>query len=170
MQKVFRRFCKKSGLNYRHIKFIKQGKKVLSQLTIAESGISNNDNIFVVEIMGVKGAEDPHKNQFPDEEECDDESDCECDGQKYNYLFKTTKGKITNVVISQEHSIGTLLKKYLIKVGQRDEIIKLREGKTGITFLYNAYLLKINDKRKLKDLFIVNPKIVVNYVNDLIGV
>ena len=169
-KKVFRRVCKKFGLNYRRIKFIKQGKKVLSQLTIAESGISYNDNIFVVEIMGVKGAEDPHKNQFPDEEECDDESDCECDGHKHNYIFKTTKGKTTNVVISQEHSIGTLLKKYLIKVGQRDEIIKLREGKSDIIFIYNAYALKINDKRKLKDFFSSSSKIVVSYANDSIGV
>jgi len=120
--------------------------------------------------MGIKGAEDPHKNQFPDEEECDDESDCECDGQKYNYLFKTIKGKNTNVVISQEHSIGTLLKKYLIKVGQKDEIIKLREGKSDLIFIYNAYALKINDKRKLKDFFSFNPKIVVSYANDSIGV
>ena len=100
-KKVFRRVCKKFGLNYRRIKFIKQGKKVLGHITIAESGISNNDNILVVEIMGVKGAEDPHKNQFPDEEECDDESDCECDGQKYSTVY---------ILLTQILFIFTILK------------------------------------------------------------
>ena len=58
----------------------------------------------------------------------------------------------------------------MIKVGQRDEIIKLREGKSDIIFIYNAYALKINDKRKLKDFFSSRPKIVVSYAKYSIGV
>ena len=34
---------------------------------------------------------------------------------KINGVFTTTKGKKTIIVINQEHTIGTLLKKYLIK-------------------------------------------------------
>jgi len=51
--------------------------------------------------MGIKGAEDPHKNQFPDEEECDDESDCECDGQKYSTVY---------ILLTQILFIFTILK------------------------------------------------------------
>ena len=82
--------------------------------------------------------------------------------------FHTTTGKINLIKINQENSVGTAIKKYLIKIGKLD-LINRTDGKIG--FIYNAQLLKNDDKTKLKVFFgsEKNPRIMVNELNNLIG-
>ena len=153
---ICRRFCTKLGIRFKAHRFIHNNKPINSLLTVAESGIIYNSNIFVVENKSNNNSVD---------EESDSGGECECDGFKYNVNFHFSGCK--NIVISPEHSISTLLKKFLFKIGRSDQF-----GKNDLVFLYNAKKLEYNDKTKLKIFFKGNsaPKIVVNETMDIIGV
>ena len=81
---------------------------------------------------------------------------------KTNVIFKTTKGKCTNLVIEKDKIISDLLWLYLRRIGlyySRDVI-----------FLYNATRLKEGDKTTIEQFFrSVYPYIIVNDIHDLIG-
>ena len=87
---------------------------------------------------------------------------------KKNIIFKTTQGFSTNLGVDLDLTIDELLKKYLKHVG-REELIGVDTGR--ICFLYNARKLKFGDKTTVKAFFKAteNPKIVINDVNNLIG-
>ena len=70
-----------------------------------------------------------------------------------NIIFSNSRGKKDNINISQEHSMNTLLKHYLIRKNQKDRITQLKEGKNEIIFLFNASKIKFGDKTKIKDFF-----------------
>ena len=94
--KFFKRFCRKIGIKFKNCKFILDGKALPSTLTFAESGIVDKSQITVVE-------NDSNDNSA--EEESEDDEQCECEGLKHNISFRTTRGKVTNVSISGEHSL-----------------------------------------------------------------
>jgi hypothetical protein len=87
-----------------------------------------------------------------------------------NIDFKTTQGVKHTILINSEESIGTLLVKYFIKIGQA-ELISSNLNSNKICFIYKATPLKLNDNTKIKDFFLdnKNPIIIVNDVNNLIG-
>ena len=90
--------------------------------------------------------------------------------KKINITFKTTQGSVTNIYVNEEHSIGTAIKKYLISIDNAELITRLENGDKSISFLYNAKLIKINDKKKVKDFFVSYDRcIMVNINTDLIG-
>ena len=107
-----------------------------------------------------------------DEEEENEESDtegiCKCEGPKINVIFKDTRGRERNMVFSIEHSIDTILKKYLALIGK---INLYFEKSNKICFLFNATQFKFGSKEKIKDIFkgASCPKVVVNYVYNLHG-
>jgi len=80
--------------------------------------------------------------------------------------FHTTQGVKTNIFAKKETTIDGIIKQYLCQVN-KPELIGQGEK---LCFLFNAYNLKLGDKRKIEDFFkgISDPKIVVNDVNYLI--
>ena len=67
--------------------------------------------------------------------------------------FKTTTGTYTNILINPEHSVGTLIKKYLIKI-DKDEIISLLDkGDKSLFFIYDGQDLILMTVEKLRMLF-----------------
>ena len=152
------RFCKKLKINYKNYNFYWNSKlisrDIVSQWTIAESGIKNDSKIFVK----AKSKD----NNFFGEEETDSDGECECEsgGMLYSFFFKATSGQINTVIINPEHSIGTLLRKYLFKIGKSNELTK-----KNLVFIWNgSSKLKYNDKTKIKNFFQMdrNPTITVN--------
>ena len=162
-EKAFRRFCKKIGIKYKNVKFIHNNKGIYPSLTFAEAGIFNDSKIHIIEIKANNNIDDE------EEEESDSEGKCECEGPKYNVKFTTTQGLGTLIVISVDHYIDTLLKKYLARLGQ---INLYFEKSNKICFLFNGSQLKFGDKRKIKDFFgpsNISPKVVVNDVHNIHG-
>ena len=84
-------------------------------LTFAESGIVDKSQISVVETSS---------NDNSAEEESEDNGHYECEGFKYNIFFRDTRGHEVIISINGEHSLPTLLKKYLAKSGISEEISK----------------------------------------------
>ena len=156
--KFFKRFCRKIGIKFKNCKFILNGKAIPSTLTFAEAGVVGESQISVVETKS---------NDNSADDECDDDGRCECEGDKYNIYFRDTRGLGINIAISEEHSIATLLKKYMTKIGKSEEY-----AKKNLRFLYNGGEIKLDRVTKIKDFFILNtnPKITVNYTENLIGV
>ena len=158
------RFCKKFGINYKNYNFYFDSKlisrNIVSQWTIAGAGIKNDSKIFVK----AKSKD----NNFFGEEETDSDGECECEsgGMMYNCSFRTTSGQTNMVIINPEHSIETLLRKYLFKIGKYNEL-----AKNNLVFMRNASLLKYNDKTKIKNFFHMdyNPIITVNSTQNTIG-
>ena len=107
---AFRRFCRKIGIKFKKVKFIHNAKGIYHDLTFGEAGINNDSKIQVVEINKNNNIDDE------EEEESDTEGKCECEGPKINAKFHTTQGRLTVVVLSKEHSIDTMLKKYFAVV------------------------------------------------------
>ena len=162
--KAFRRFCRKIGIKFKKVKFIHNAKGIYPHLTFAEAGIDNNSKIQVIEINKNNNIND---NEEEDDEESDGEGPCECEGPKKNIIFTNTQGTTHIMFLSKEHSIDTMLKKYLARIGK----INLYFGKSNkICFLHNGSQLKFGCKEKIKDFFKCNdPKVVVNEVYNLHG-
>ena len=130
------------------------GKNLINNITVAESGLMYNSIINVI-YSGYSKQNDEYE-------------DTDSDDGTILICFHTTTGKINLIKINQENSVGTAIKKYLIKIGKLD-LINRTDGKIG--FIYNAQLLKNDDKTKLKVFFgsEKNPRIMVNELNNLIG-
>ena len=156
--KFFKRFCRKIGIKFKNCKFISNGKAIPSTLTFAEAGVVGKSQISVVETKS---------NDNSADDECDDDGRCECEGDKCNVFFRDQRGLGINIAISEEHSIATLLKKYLARIGKSEEF-----AEKNLCFLYNGCLIKLDRVTKIKDFFklIKNPKITVNDTANLIGV
>ena len=89
-------------------------------------------------------------------------------GPKMNVVFNTTQGMARNLVLPLGTTVEQALEKYLKSVG-KPELIGNQDGK--ICFLFNAAKLKFGDKTPIEKFFkgSVNPKVVVNDINNLIG-
>ena len=89
-------------------------------------------------------------------------------GPKMNIIFNTTQGTTHNLVFTYGTTINQALEKYLKRVG-RPELIGSTDNK--ICFLVNAQKLKFGDNTPIEKFFKgnLNPKIVVNDINNLIG-
>ena len=87
-------------------------------------------------------------------------------GPKINVLFTTTIGTSRNIVLSYGTTIDQALKKYLDQVGKLDLV-----NSDKISFLFNAAKLNFGDNTTVEKFFknSVNPKVVVNDTNNLIG-
>ena len=154
------RFCKKMKINFKNYNFICNSKKIsfrpLSQMTIAQTGIINNSKIYVT-----------IESSDLEKEETDSDGQCECEsgGEMYNCSFKGPLSQTIMVVINPEHSVGTLIRKYLFKIGKYNEL-----GKNNLIFVYNNSKLQYNDKTKIKNFFKdYIPKISVSFTQDVIG-
>ena len=88
-------------------------------------------------------------------------------GPKMNIIFQTTTGTKHNLVMSVNTTIGEAIKKYLNRVGHPE----LFNQPDKIGFLFNAQKLKATDQTPISNYFknSVNPKIIVNDTNNLIG-
>ena len=134
-------------------KFIFNAKKANDILTIAESGMMNNSNIF----CSGTNLNNSNKSFIPEENLTNK--------RKINLIFKTSQGLVTSMTFDYDISIGFAIKKYLIRVGKEDLI-----NSDKITFIYNANRLKENDTRLLKDLTDHSTiTIIVSDVTNLIG-
>ena len=157
------RFCKKLKINYKNYNFYFDSKLIsgnmVSQWTIAGAGIKNDSKISV---------KAKTKDNIIGEEETDSDGECECEsgGMMFNCFFKATSGQVNLITINPEHSIGTLLRKYLFKIGKYSELTK-----KNLVFIRNASVLKYNDKTKIKKFFQMdrNPTITVNYTQNIAG-
>ena len=157
---VSKRVCKKLGKNYKNYKFIFNAKNIHHDLSIAEAGISNASNIFAVTYKGVKGAPFGGNNKNEGSDSDDDK------GLKISVMFKDPRGNTKTIILNENKSIGTAIKRYLVKINREDFI-----GNEGLIFIYNQKKINYNDKRMLKDVFNgdLYPTIIVNDATDLIG-
>ena len=98
--------------------------------------------------------------------EANDDPDLSGTEPKINILFTTTIGTKRNVVLNQSATVDRALRKYLEVIGKQNLV-----NSDKISFLYNAAKLKFGDNTPLQNFFrnIVNPKVVVNDTNNLIG-
>ena len=97
-------------------------KSIPPTLTFAESGIENNSHISIIEVKSNKNSGDS---------ESEDDEQCECEGIMKNILFQNTGGLIINIHISPNHSLLTLLKKYLAKID-----ITIESANNRLAFLF----------------------------------
>ena len=81
-------------------------------------------------------------------------------------MFYAATGLSINIVISQNHSLLTLLKKYLAKIG-----ITIESANNRLIFLFNGKSINFDKKTKIKDFFFDNNvKVIVTVTANLIGV
>ena len=155
---VFKRFCQKYGLNFKQHKFTYMGKKIFNNLTIAETGICDGSNISVINVGS------SNKNS--------DNEDTDSDEEIYCIKFKTTNGKMNIIRGNPENSIGTIIKKYLKRIGRSELIYNKKNLKNEMVFIYNAQITGIDNPKKLNKFFFNDryPTITVNDVNCLIAV
>ena len=102
VKKVIKRFCNKLGLNYKYLKFIFNAKNLDPNLTIAEAGITDMSNIFIIEPEGIKGVQDKNSSDEDNEE------------NTFSIKFKEKNGITQIIFVNPENSIGSAIKKYLI--------------------------------------------------------
>ena len=89
-------------------------------------------------------------------------------GPRINIIFNTTQGTTHNIAAPHGTTVEQALEKYLKRVG-RPDLIGTQDNK--ICFLWNATKMKFGDNTPVEQFFknAINPKIVVNDINNLIG-
>ena len=89
-------------------------------------------------------------------------------GPKISVIFKRTRGNTNVITVNYGTTINDTLEKYLKRVG-RPDLIGTQDNK--ICFLWNATKMKFGDNTPVEKFFknALNPKIVVNDINNLIG-
>ena len=139
------------------IKFIFNAKNANPNLTTAELGIENDSNIFIVKTKDSKIS--LKKESFKISE----------NRLKCNVTFRTSQGTTHNLQLDPNISIGSAITKYLLRVG-RDDLINISDDR--VVFLFNAKRYTTKDAISLKNLFkdSMQASIIVNDVNNLIGV
>ena len=167
ISEVIKRYFIKAGIDskyHKYFKFIYNAKNINMDLTVAESGIANNSNIFVIKIQNVMIPRNDINTNSEQKKENEEE-------KRINIRFNTTQGTTTNISFKENGSIGDLIKLYLKTVDRPDLISSLMNGDKSIAFLWNANKLDINDTKKAKDFFkgVNIPRIVVNDINNSIG-
>ena len=172
ISEVIKIYFIKAGIDskyHKYFKFIYNAKNINMDLTVAESGIANNSNIFVIKIQKVMIPRNDINTNSEQKKENEEE-------KRINIIFRTTQGLTTNISFNENGSIGDLIKLYLKTVDRPDLISSLMKGDKNLVdkklvFLWNANILDINDTKKVKDFFkgVNNPRIVVNDVNNFIG-
>ena len=107
--------------------------------------------------MGVEEVKNPGNN--------DDDSNTP--GPKMNVIFTTTVGTQRIIKINYGTSVSNALRKYLNSVNKPE----LFGQNDKVNFLYNAQKLAFDDNTPIETKFanMVNPKIVVNDTQGLIG-
>ena len=90
-------------------------------------------------------------------------SDCK------NIIFKTSKGTINTIRLAADCPLNVAIMIYASEIKTQNIYDKII-NKT-IAFLYNGTMLRINDETPIQLIFNFNknPKVVVNYLDDLIG-
>ena len=167
ISEVIKRYFIKAGIDskyHKYFKFIYNAKNINMDLTVAENGIANNSNIFVIKIQNVMIPRNDINTNSEQKKENEEE-------KRINIRFNTTQGKRTIISFKENGSIGDLVKTYLRRICREELISSLMNGDKSIAFLWNANKLDINDTKKAKDFFkgANDPKIVVNDINNLIG-
>ena len=167
ISEVIKRYFIKAGIDskyHKYFKFIYNAKNINMDLTVAENGIANNSNIFVIKIQNVMIPRNDININLDQNNENEEE-------KRINIRFNTTQGKRTIISFKENGSIGDLVKTYLRRICREELISSLMNGDKSIAFLWNANKLDINDTKKAKDFFkgVNNPSIVVNDINNLIG-
>ena len=136
------------------------------------AGMGMNMNMMNMNMMNMNNDEEWMKGfKMGVEEVNGGQSDDLDDGKpKVNVIFKTTQGVTHTLVYSYGTTIDAVLKKYLKRVN-REDLINDEKNKGKICFLFNAAQLKFGDNTPIEQFFkgILNPKVVVNDVNNLIG-
>ena len=152
--------------NFKNIKFIYNAKNVLPNLTLSQAGIADNANIFIITTGGVKGPfeENQENNDSSDSNSQSEEPD---DSSNIIHLnFKSDNGSNIVMNFKDNITIEEALKLYLEK-------FDLNNDEQNLIFIYNGSILKVDDKRLLKEYFIGNENYILNIFvkrkNDLIG-
>ena len=85
---------------------------------------------------------------------------------KKNFVFSTTQGVTTNVVVDSNKTMSELLMIYLKRVGKPELFGK----PNGVCFLSNGKKIPFTCKTKVKDYFPASSfKVIVSDIHNLIG-
>ena len=153
-------------------KFIFNAKQVAPNLTVAEAGMTNNSNIFIISTEGVKGVKGKENSIDSDSHSSDSsiedkvKKEINLNNKKINITFKTTLGARLFFLFDENISISMAIKTFLERI-KKPELIH----SDNICFVHNAQKIDTRDNRCLKDIFIgnMNPVIIVSDITNMIG-
>jgi len=153
-KRLFKKISEKYNyVQLKNLKFVYNSYNLNDKLTAAESGLFNKSNIFILEDNKIK-------EEVKDNEE------------KIGLTFRAMQGNSNFIFANREIPVGIVLIYYFLITEKLNELIDLINGNNNISFLFNASLLNIKDKRTVGEIFgniIKNPIIMVNEINGLIG-
>ena len=151
---MFKKISEKyNNVQLKNLKFVYNSYNLNDKLTAAESGLFNKSNIFILEDNKIK-------EEVKDNEE------------KIGLTFRAMQGNSNFIFANREIPVGIVLIYYFLITEKLNELIDLINGNNNTSFLFNASLLNIKDKRTVGEIFgniIKNPIIMVNEINGLIG-
>ena len=151
---MFKKISEKyNNVQLKNLKFVYNSYNLNDKLTATESGLFNKSNIFILDDNKIK-------DEVKDNEE------------KIGLTFRAMHGNSNFIFANREIPVGIVLIYYFLITEKLNELIDLINGNNNISFLFNASLLNIKDKRTVGEVFgniIKNPIIMVNDINGLIG-
>lgn len=144
IQVTIKKFCCKMTTKADSFFFFFNGKKLIENLTIEENGLSNNDEILVVNKKDEAQIKDILKN--PPKEH-----------NKVQIII-FYNGRSISIMAYSDIRFSEAIKKFLMKAGLNKE---------DITCVYNSQKLDSNDNRKIEEIFnIVNNCVHLNIIDN----
>jgi hypothetical protein len=147
METIFKRFrIKLCDDEFRCSGYFFKGKEINKDLTVDESGISNEDEIFVVDENDERNQKRKMLEKFSLKPE-------------RHLIFCSSKGFKTHIFVTKDTKVGEAIKIYLKKV----------EVGKNFMILFNGMQLDINDDREIEEIFGGKDNIIFT-VYDLDGI
>ena len=166
---VKKRIAKKLNKNLNYLYFIQDNMEfpIFNHQSLR---FFKGRTITIKELKDKKGATQEIKEE--DNTKSDDILDDDSKKMTINLFFKTTQGVEKILFASRNTPIGIILIFYLLREKGANfvmDIIKKKDRR--ICFLYHATPLRIDDDRKIREIFGENltPRILVNDVDNIIG-
>jgi len=162
MISVINKYVRNYFMDIDDYKFIFNGKEVNNNLTVGESGISNNSIINVVKIKNLSN------NFDKDDLNSKVREDSILKNLKYNIRFNCNWGLKLNIVCNNNETVGIAIKRYLKRIGLNENNFN------DFFFIYNSRKIEIEDKNKILNKYffpsyVSYHTIVVQNVHNVIG-
>ena len=162
-KRIFKKISEKFNVKFCYLQFLFNCYPLSDKLLVSHTGLTNGSNIMIIDKSNIRGAGNNNENE--------NDKLAKDDNEDIHLIFQTIDGDSINIYTYRGIPIGILLIFYFLIVDKFYELLDFINGSKTITFLFNGCLLNIKDRKSVGEIIgnVINPKIIVNDVHDLIG-
>ena len=149
------RLAKKLNIKFYGLRLFCNAYPINEELTVSqfgEYGITKESIIHIMDLSNIKGA-GPENNDVNNKTEEKEENEEEDKNIKYSICFTDTYGRKIIIYSPSYVPIGIVIFFYLLKRRKFQDLMDLINNRNEIIFIYAGFVIKINDRRRVEEIF-----------------